>query len=119
MHRRARGDKAEALARDSLIAKGYKLLEHNQHMRFGEIDLIMLSPEGEHVFVEVRSIANNEGITVYELLPGLKLHKLRKAISAWCAENNVQESQCRLDFVGLVLDSESGECIQMEHFTHI
>ena len=55
---KAKGDVAEQLALHHLQAKGLRLLARNQHTPGrggGEIDLVMLAPDGTLVFVEVRA----------------------------------------------------------------
>ncbi len=45
---------AEELAERALASKGYLTLERNYRLRGGEIDLVMKTPDGTVVFVEVR-----------------------------------------------------------------
>ena len=55
---KARGDVAEQQALHHLQAQGLRLLARNQHTPGrggGEIDLVMLAPDGTLVFVEVRA----------------------------------------------------------------
>lgn len=49
------GRKGEADAADRAAKQGYALLRQNYRTPYGEIDLILRSPEGELVFVEVKS----------------------------------------------------------------
>jgi putative endonuclease len=52
--RRARGEAAERRAAEYLVAKGLTILDRNFRCRFGELDLVALTPEGVLVIVEVR-----------------------------------------------------------------
>jgi putative endonuclease len=52
--RRARGEAAERRAAEFLIAQGFTILDRNFRCRFGEIDLVALTPDGVVVIVEVR-----------------------------------------------------------------
>ena len=59
-HRALTGRAGEALAQRHLVARGMRVLERNYRVargrsrRGGEIDLILLDPDGTLVFVEVR-----------------------------------------------------------------
>ena len=60
---KARGDVAEQQALHHLQAQGLRLLARNQHTPGrggGEIDLVMLAPDGTLVFVEVRARRGQE-----------------------------------------------------------
>ena len=56
--RKARGNRAEAVARDYLIRAGLREVANNANYRGGELDLVMLDASGRDaatlVFVEVR-----------------------------------------------------------------
>ena len=49
------GHQGEQDAAERAIRQGYKLLDQNYRTPYGEIDLILMSPEQEIVFVEVKS----------------------------------------------------------------
>ena len=57
---KGRGDKAELVALDWLMAKGLRLVQRNYrvargpHSRGGEVDLVLQERDGTLVFVEVR-----------------------------------------------------------------
>jgi putative endonuclease len=54
LNTRNRGQLAEQVAVDYLVARGYKIVERNFLCKLGEIDIIAKS-DGDLVFVEVRS----------------------------------------------------------------
>lgn len=47
------GQRAEVMAKDYLLARGLRMLTHNYHCRYGEMDLIM-QHGSQLVFIEVR-----------------------------------------------------------------
>lgn len=49
------GQQGEIDAADRAMKQGYTLLRRNYRTPYGEIDLILRSPEGELVFTEVKS----------------------------------------------------------------
>lgn len=113
MNRRARGNDVESSVCEFLISQGYQILERNFYTQFGELDIIAV--EGNQiVFVEVRSIQANEEVSVYELLPKTKIHKLEMTINFWLEANAKHDSDWRFDFVGVTVNSER-QIIDMQH----
>ena len=53
--RKKRGDRGEDAVAAALARKGFRLLERQYRCRWGEIDLIVRSPEGTVCFVEVKT----------------------------------------------------------------
>ncbi len=49
------GRQGEKDAADQAVSRGYSVLERNCRTPYGEIDLILRSPENEIVFVEVKA----------------------------------------------------------------
>ena len=53
---RSPGEQGERLAEKHLNKQGYKTVARNLRSRFGEIDLLMLGPDGRSlIFVEVKT----------------------------------------------------------------
>lgn len=100
---------------DHLAASGWQVISRNYNTPVGEIDIIAHdNAANELVFVEVRSIGVEQGVSVFELLPEKKLHHLRKAIDYWFMEQNRDSSSTpwRVDFVGYTDGN-------FEHIKHI
>jgi putative endonuclease len=53
--KQAVGRWGEKLAEEYLLKRGLTLVERNVRTAYGEIDLIMVSPEGSLIFVEVKT----------------------------------------------------------------
>jgi putative endonuclease len=49
------GNLGEKIAENFLLQKSYQLIQKNYLIRGGQIDLVMLSPQGNIVFVEVKT----------------------------------------------------------------
>ena len=75
------GSFGEALARDNLISKGYKILNMNFRNKFGEIDIIC-KKNNLLIFCEIKSRYSNsfgspiESITCYKQKQIIKLSEL-------------------------------------------
>lgn len=57
------GGFGEEKACEYLIKKGYKIIERNFRRPFGEIDIIAKAPDKTLVFVEVKSMTDNNSAT--------------------------------------------------------
>jgi putative endonuclease len=96
MNTRKKGFDNEAIARDYLEKKGYKILEQNYHFgKLGEIDLICKDKE-TLVFVEVKSAYNlNFGHPIYKITPS-KVKQLFKLAEIYINTKQVN-SEIRFD----------------------
>ena len=79
MNRRESGNLSELKALSFLEAKGFILLEKNFYIKGGEIDLICKDKDFI-VFVEVRSLTENEDRDIYSTLSVNKKKHLKKTI---------------------------------------
>ena len=73
---------AEAIARDALLARGWRLVDANAVVRGGELDLVMRQGR-TLVFVEVRQRRTARYGDAAESLTATKRHRLRRAARAW------------------------------------
>lgn len=105
---RTKGTTGEDEALKYLLTKGYTLIERNYNAfaqssgkEKGELDLIM--QDGEFiVFIEVKSLEDASGYTIYESLTPTKKKRLGRAINNWLFKHNKVNAIWRLDFVGVV-----------------
>ena len=111
MDTRSKGRESEEIACQYLKEKGYKLIERNFNAKGGELDLIMQDKEFI-VFVEVKSVFEDTGYSIYETLTMLKKARLKKAINIWLLKHNKLDSIWRVDFLGIVIGKEN----KIEHF---
>ncbi len=100
MGRRARekGFKGESLALSFLIQKGYHLRDQNFRSRFGEIDLIMIDPEGVLVFVEVKAYDNPTWVHPLEQILRQK-QRLIQTAEHYIYHFSLHDYACRFDAV--------------------
>jgi len=75
------GKKGETIVAKYLLKKGYKVLEKNYRLPFGEIDIIA-KDKNEIVFVEVKS-ASQKIFSPQEKLSSQKIKKILKVAQAY------------------------------------
>jgi len=83
--------------------------------------LVMKSPDGTVVFVEVKSRVANPFGSALEQIDETKISHLKRAIDVFLDQKNWQEKSCRLDGVGIeyrVIEDDEDykfEIIDIEH----
>ncbi|MFY9142252.1 YraN family protein [Sulfuricurvum sp.] len=107
MHTRAKGNIAEERGCDYLRNKGFRIIDRNVYNRFGEIDIIALSPDSVLHFVEVKSAQNYEQ-AVNNITPA-KLQKLNRAIQTYLQQKKLNFDYC-ID--ALIVTDEAVEYIE-------
>jgi putative endonuclease len=112
LNTRQKGNFAEKAAENFLRKQGYQILARNYYKFYGELDIIA-SFKDEVIFVEVKSLENENFISLEETISRKKTLRLTKIINSWLSENHKQESFWRLDFIGLVI--ESGKIKKLKH----
>ena len=107
-----KGQQAEDRACTYLQAQGLALVQRNYRLargpraRGGEIDLIMRSPDGTIVFVEVRSRAHARWGGAAQSVTGLKQHRLVRAAAHWLLRfGGARTPPCRFDVVAIEGDA--------------
>lgn len=102
INRRKSGSYFEQKALLYLAKRGFKLIECNYHAkRESELDLIMF--DGAFiVFVEVKSLRDGNGFSLYETITKKKKRYLKKGILSWLLKHNHINSPWRLDFIGIM-----------------
>lgn len=98
------GRKGEALTAKYLKARGYKILKRNYKTRFGEADIVALSPDGYTCFVEVKTRESDAFGIPAEAVTNEKRRKYRLMALDWCGRLG-KEVPVRFD-VASVLEGE-------------
>lgn len=91
------GKRGEAIAASFYESQGFQIVAKNFRCKFGELDLVVKKKE-HLVFVEVKTRSRLD--FEYQLLPPLKILRLRKAISIFLCG---RESQMELVTIRLEL----------------
>ena len=100
------GQQGEALAVDFLIKKGYKILEKNYRMKFGEIDIV--AKDGETVcFVEVKTRTDGDRGTPWESVTFAKQRNLSRLALAYLKHRYKSIDVCaRFDVIAVSFEED-------------
>lgn len=97
-----------------LKAKGFHTLTRNFTCKTGEIDLVMVDPDGVLVFVEVKTRASEAFSPATSAVTGRKKLRMTRAAKYFLASGDIQDRPCRFDVVTIIL-GESGPP-EIEHY---
>ncbi|MFA5524456.1 MAG: YraN family protein [Tissierellales bacterium] len=98
------GNIGERIALNFLLKNGYKILERNFRVKFGEIDIIALI-DHTIVFIEVKSRSNNKYGFPYESVNYKKQQKIIRVAQNYIKIKNIKECQYRFDIIEVYLNS--------------
>jgi putative endonuclease len=113
--RKKRGDRGENAVAEALERSGHRILERQYRCRWGEIDLIALSPEGVLCFVEVKTRSPRAIAAPREAVTPAKQRRLRDAAS-WYLAQTERDGPCRFD-VAEVYPADAGGRRQINYIT--
>lgn len=97
------GRRGEALALDHLLRLGYRLRHRNFRFRRGELDLVMEAPDGDLVFVEVKSSRQDVAGDPAGWVTPRKQRQLQKVARDYCLLHGELERTMRFDVVTVEL----------------
>ncbi|MCK9281132.1 MAG: YraN family protein [Melioribacteraceae bacterium] len=109
------GGSGEKLAADFLQKKGYEIIRLNYRFHHGEIDLIAKENE-VLVFVEVKTRLSDKYGSPITAISKSKLNQIRKIAEAYIAVNKIKDTDCRIDFIGILYKNGEPE---IEHIENI
>lgn len=78
------------------------ILGRNWHSRYGELDLIALDPDGEIVFVEVKTRRSTRFGLPQEAVTPHKQANLRRAAAQWLMEHHTPHRGIRFDVISIL-----------------
>lgn len=93
------GALGESYAAAWLERRSWRILDRNWHCRYGELDIVALSADGQIVFVEVKTRRGSRFGTPQEAVTPSKQANLRRAALQW-----LEESGSRLRRNGMRFD---------------
>ena len=114
----------EQTAASHLKKCGYRILARNIWYKFGELDIVAKSPDGTLVFIEVKTTKglDPDGIQPEDQMTSAKLHKFRRAASAYVsshAELINERRGFRLDLIAVFLIGEGKDSYHIRHYENI
>lgn len=113
--RKKLGDRGEAAVAAALERKGCTVLERQYRCRWGEIDLIVRTPDGVLCFVEVKTRSPGAIASPREAVTAAKRRRLRDAASWYLAQRDL-DCLCRFD-VAEVCPADAGGRRQIKYIT--
>lgn len=100
----SKGKYGEALAREYLVDKGYKVLEINYTTKLGEIDIIALDKK-IIAFIEVKTRSNRNFGYAYEAVNYKKQRKIINTSTVYAKHKNIKNIQFRYDIIEIYLEN--------------
>jgi len=113
------GQLGENIAARYLKKKRYKIFDRNFREKWGEIDIIAVSPEKELVFIEVKTVSGlSPSITAENQLTKSKLSKLQKTAELYAnsQDEKLIRNGWRIDLLAINID---GEKAIIKHYENI
>jgi len=98
------GATGETLAVNYLKRLGYKIIEQNFRVRYGEIDIIA-EQDGTLVFIEVKTRTGKRYGVPFESITADKQSHLSKAALEYMSRNNCHDRLARFDVIGVQFDA--------------
>lgn len=116
------GNLGEDLACEYLLNRGYKIIERNHRKKWGEIDIIAKDPVNTLVFVEVKTM-RQDNAAIAELSPednltAAKLKKLQRTAQMFVGQfpKEVDDDRgWRIDLITILLGKQN----HIEHYENI
>ncbi len=119
-HKSQLGRLGENLTCKYFIEKGYKIIERNFRRKWGELDIIVKSPDKTLIFIEVKTMREYEaGLKPEDQLTNSKLKKLKKTASLYAGHNQElidDDKGWRIDLLALTIKDKS--CV-IKHYENI
>jgi len=105
------GAKGEDIAVSYLKSRGYRILERNYRISFGEIDII--AEQGGHlVFIEVKTRSDNLFGSPFESVTVPKQRQLSKVALQYMCKLGCHNRPARFDVVGIRLKKANSTKLQ-------
>ncbi|RSX54115.1 endonuclease [Bifidobacterium goeldii] len=88
-----------------LQRRGYRILDRNWQTRYGEIDVVAMSPEGTLLFVEVKTRRSALYGVPQEAVTSHKRLRLRRASVQWllAPEHRIAHNGVRFDVIAIIV----------------
>lgn len=113
------GKLGEDLAVEYLKKKGFRIIERNYRQKWGELDVVAVSPDKTLVIIEVKTVSGSEPrITGENQMTASKLKKLRRAVEAYVNEKSKELTQegWRIDLIAII---KEGQSARVRHYGNI
>jgi putative endonuclease len=102
MKNQALGARGEDDVMKYLQQRGCIILDRNWRIKEGEIDLVAQSPDGEIIFVEVKSRSSRKFGDPLEAVNPVKAQRLQRLALAWLVTHSAFGRPFRIDCAGVL-----------------
>lgn len=113
--RRSLGQRGEAAAARYLKRRRYKVLARGRRLPPGELDLVMLDPDGTIVFVEVKTRTSQQAGHPAEAVDAAKQRRLSRLAVTFLKRHGLLERAARFDVVAITWPQDKW-LAKIEHF---
>ena len=113
------GKRGEEAAAACAQQQGYELLETNSRTPFGEIDVILRSPEGEIVFMEVKTRSGTAYGDPEEAVSPAKLSHMERSAEFWLEAHYEKTPPCRMDVMAIRYTADKGSISEMKWYKDV
>ncbi len=111
-HRSTTGARGERAAEDFLKHAGYKIIARNLHNRFGEIDLVALTPDSRAVaIIEVKTAERPDALPELRVNK-TKQHKLTALAAQIVRRYKLQDKPIRFDVIAVNLPPDTDPIVR-------
>lgn len=112
-----KGNSGERIAENYLVKKGFRIIDRNFRVRYGEIDLIALY-QNNLIFVEVKTRWGTIFGRPEEAITAWKLKTIIKTAEYFKLLHPELPDSLRIDAVGVQLN-ERGNLLNISHFPNV
>ncbi|MCD6023925.1 MAG: hypothetical protein K0Q91_841 [Fibrobacteria bacterium] len=109
------GRRGEAAALDYLLQRGYRLRDRNYRFGRGELDLVMESPAGDLVFIEVKSSRGAHAGDPLAWVHGRKQLQIQRIAQGYCLAKGIPDRPMRFDVIAVEWDPKAPEQVRIRH----
>ncbi|KPK00507.1 MAG: hypothetical protein AMJ60_00950 [Desulfobacterales bacterium SG8_35] len=111
LHKKALGARGEEIAVRYLERCGYRILERNYRIRFGEIDIIA-EQGADLVFIEVKTRSDTLYGSPFDSVTVPKQKQLSKVALEYISKRGCHDRPARFDVVGVLLKELDSKKLQ-------
>jgi putative endonuclease len=112
------GRHGEALALEYMVQRGFRLRDRNYRFGRGELDLVMESPEGEWVFIEVKSSRGAHAGDPAGWVNGRKQLQIQRVAQCYCLLKGGGERPMRFDVIAVEWNPKDPAAYTLRHIPH-
>ena len=111
------GRLGEDLATDYLRHEGYRILERNWRVRYGEIDIIAATPTSYLVFVEVKTRRSTSAGIPAAAVTSTKYQRRRQLAAMWMVQKQAHAAGVRIDVISL--EARGDHTLVLDHLRSV